>query len=126
MSPCWSDADSPPGETGNRREHGNVPCPASCELLGCCLALDEPEGYAHDRAVVLCKQGDPKRRPRLTRRVQSVHGYEVSAMATDGAAESEAAKEIGILRSLCHPNIVRLMEVIGADCCHLYCCGVAI
>ena len=43
-------------------------------------------------------------------------------MATDGAAESEAAKEIGILRSLCHPNIVRLMEVIGDDCCHLYCC----
>ena len=39
-------------------------------------------------------------------------------MATTGAAESEAAKEIGILRSLCHPNIVRLIEVIGEDCCH--------
>ena len=65
-------------------------------------------------------QGDPKRRPRLTRRVQSAHGYEVSTVATTGAAESEAAKEIGILRSLCHPNIVRLMEVIGEDCHHLY------
>ena len=69
-------------------------------------------------------QGDPKRRPRLTRRVQSAHGYEVSAVSTDG--DSEAAKEIGILRSLCHPNIVRLIEVIGEKRCHLHFCRLSI
>ena len=58
-------------------------------------------------------QGDPRRRPRLTRRVQSEHIYNVSAVATGADAESDAAKEIYLLRSLCHPNIVRLIEVIG-------------
>lgn len=58
-------------------------------------------------------QGDPRRRPRLTRRVQSVHGYDVSAVAAQSQAESEAAREIAMMRSLCHPNIVRLVEVIG-------------
>lgn len=58
-------------------------------------------------------QGNPRRRPRLTRRVQSAHKYEISAVATAGDTESEAAKEITMLRSLCHPNIVRLVEVIG-------------
>ena len=65
------------------------------------------------RPILMNFQGDPRRRPRLTRRVQSEHIYNVSAVATGADAESDAAKEIYLLRSLCHPNIVRLIEVIG-------------
>ncbi len=42
-----------------------------------------------------------------------MHGYDVSAVAAQSQAESEAAREIAMMRSLCHPNIVRLVEVIG-------------
>ena len=62
-------------------------------------------------------QGNPRRLPRLTRRVQSAMTYEVKAMATGGEEESEAQHEIAMLRSLCHPNIVRLIEVIGEPDC---------
>ncbi len=44
--------------------------------------------------------------------------YEVKAMATGGEEESEAQREIAMLRSLCHPNIVRLIEVIGEAPCN--------
>ena len=74
----------------------------------------------HDRSQIV--QADTRRRPRLTRRVQSAHGYEVNAVATGAGAEGEAAKEIAIMRSLCHPNIVRLTEVIGKICCRYKCC----
>ncbi|CAK0780807.1 hypothetical protein CVIRNUC_005182 [Coccomyxa viridis] len=73
-----------------------------------CLNSEDHNLYA----LKLVSKGDPRRRPRLTRRVQSEHIYNVSAVATGADAESDAAKEIYLLRSLCHPNIVRLIEVI--------------
>ena len=63
-------------------------------------------------------QGDPRRLPRLPLRVQSAMTYEVKAMATGGEEESEAQREIAMLRGLCHPNIVRLIEVIGEPACN--------
>ena len=78
-------------------------------------ALGHPGLDESDGKIRICAQLD-SRRARLPRRTLSVR----TSTSGSGAAASgscpdagEPVCEISILRNLCHPNIVRLMEVIG-------------
>ena len=69
------------------------------------------------RATLCCCAQASSRRPQLPRRSQSVAigGLHRPTLGSEQLRpEEEPFQEIGIMRSLCHPNVVRLIEVIGA------------